>query len=58
MFGSLNDDHTADERMFNRGSYYFRPKVWTVEEQYDIMYNVAKKSILYYFDRYDKESFM
>ncbi len=61
MFGELNTDHTANcgqNGLFNRGSYYFRDTEWTLEEMYDIMYDVAKKSILYYFSKYGENTFI
>ena len=60
MFGSLNEDHTFNEGpngSFNRGSYYFKSDRWTIEELYDIMYEVAKRSIYYYFSKYGEKSF-
>ena len=61
MFGALNIDHTANcgqNGLFNRGSYYFRDKEWTIKEIYDILYDVAKKSILYYFSKYGENTFI
>lgn len=60
MFGSLNTDHTSNEGpdgIFNRGSYYFKSDNWTIEELYDIMYEVAKRSIYYYFSKYGEKNF-
>ena len=60
MFGSLNTDHTFNEGpngVFNRGSYYFKSDSWTIEELYDIMYEIAKRSIYYYFSKYGEKSF-
>ncbi len=60
MFGALNEDHTFNagpNGMFNRGSYYFRSEHWTIEELYDILYDVAKRSIYYYFSKYGEECF-
>ncbi len=60
MFGALNTDHTASEgpfQEFNRGSYYFREKSWTAEEIYDILTDVARKSIFHYFSKYGDHAF-
>ena len=60
MFGALNEDHTFNEGpngIFNRGSYYFRSEYWTLAEMYDILYDVAKRSIYYYFAKYGEDSF-
>jgi type II restriction enzyme len=60
MFGALNQDHTFNEGpngIFNRGSYYFRAENWTIDELYDILYDVAKRSIYYYFSKYGEENF-
>lgn len=56
-FGALNTDHTYNVGPFNRGSYYFRDREWTAEEIYDILYDVAKKSIYYYFAKYGDDTF-
>lgn len=61
MFGKLNTDHTYNEGnsgMFNRGSYYFRKEYWTEPEMYNILYKVAKKSIYYYFSKYNDLQFI
>ena len=60
MFGELNKDHTSNEGLngvFNRGSYYFRAAEWKLKEIYEILYNVAKRSIYYYFSKYGEENF-
>lgn len=60
MFGTLNADHTANvgpNGVFGRGSYYFRNQSWTAEEVYNIMYDVAKRAMYYYFSKYGEESF-
>ena len=60
MFGTLNEDHTFNEGpngIFNRGSYYFKAENWTIDELYGILYDVAKRSIYYYFGKYGEASF-
>lgn len=61
MFGELNKDNTFNigpNKEFARGSYFFRAPYWTAGEMYDIMYNVAKTSINYYFNKYGKDNFV
>lgn len=60
MFGKMNTDHTFNEGkngIFNRGSYYFRSEYWTAGEMEDILHEVAKRSIYYYFSKYGEGSF-
>jgi len=61
MFGKLNTTYLhneGDTAKFNRGSFYFREKEWSVNEMAKIMYDVAERSILYYFSKYGKKTFM
>ena len=60
MFGELRQTHLHDEGphgLFDRGSFYFREKPWSVREMADIMFNIAERSIWYYFSKYGKRSF-
>ena len=60
MFGELNTDHTVNEGpngIFNRGSYYFRREPWSSEEMYNILLDVAKRSVYYYFSKYGDSHF-
>lgn len=59
MFGRLNTTYLFNEEQgrFNRGSFYFRPERWTVDEMTEIMYDIAERSVLYYFSKYRKERF-
>jgi len=59
MFGKLNKTYLHNEEggKFNRGSFYFRPEAWTVEEMYNVMYDIAKRSVLYYFSKYNETNF-
>lgn len=60
MFGELGVDGTSNigpNGIFNRGSYYFRSPYWTGEEMYDILYDVGKRAIYYYFSKYGENSF-
>lgn len=70
MFGRLNTTHlhnSGDGGGFNRGSFYFREQRWTVEdreqrwtveEMNNILFDVAERSIYYYFSKYGKEKFL
>lgn len=59
MFGKLNTTYLFNEQQdkFNRGSFYFRPQRWTVEEMVEVMRDIAERSILYYFSKYKEEHF-
>lgn len=61
MFGKLNKTYlhnTGEGGKLNRGSFYFRDPQWSVEEMRAIMYDIAERSIFYYFSRYGKDAFM
>ena len=60
MFGHLNKEyvHALGGDRFNRGSFYFREKVWTKEEMARLCYSIAEKAVFYYFSKYGKESFI
>ena len=52
MFGKLNTTYlhnSGDGGRFNRGSFYFRELRWTIEEMYSVLYDIAERSIYYYF---------
>lgn len=59
MFGKLNTTylHNDANGRFNRGSFYFRPERWTVDEMSEVMRDIADRSILYYFSKYGKSRF-
>lgn len=60
MFGELNQINVVpegDAGQFNRGSYFFREKEWTVEEMASILGEVANRSIYYYFAKYGENNF-
>lgn len=59
MFGKLNKTYLYNEEngKFNRGSFYFREKEWTNDEMYDIMKDIAERSVLYYFSKYSEDHF-
>lgn len=59
MFGKLNTTYLYNEEhgKFNRGSFYFRPDRWSVDEMAEIMTDIAERSVLYYFSKYREEHF-
>ena len=60
MFGHLNKTYLHDQEggRFDRGSFYFRQQIWTVEEMAEIMTDIATRSVLYYFSKYGKSHFI
>lgn len=58
MFGELNKIYLHNQKLFNRGSFYFRKEKWSIKEMSSIMYEIAEKSIYYYFSKYNKNNFM
>lgn len=59
MFGKLNTTYLHNEEggKFNRGSFYFRPERWSVDEMVEIMKDIAERSVLYYFSKYREDYF-
>lgn len=59
MFGKLNKTYLHNEEggKFNRGSFYFRPNKWTVQEMATVMKDIAERSVLYYFSKYREDHF-
>ncbi len=60
MFGKLNTTYLYNEGngKFNRGSFYFRPERWSIDEMADIMKDIAERSVLYYFSKYRADHFL
>ena len=60
MFGNLNKIRVFTEGpngIFNRGSFYFREKRWTINGMVKIMKEISEKSVHYYFAKYGEECF-
>jgi len=59
MFGKLNTTYLHNEEggKFNRGSFYFRPERWSVDEMAAVMEDIAERAILYYFSKYREDHF-
>lgn len=61
MFAPLNQIEVlnlGDNGKFNRGSFFFREASWTPEEMEPIMYDIAERSIYYYFSKFGEDSFL
>lgn len=61
MFGRLNETHLHEQGPngeFRRGSFYFREQIWTVDEMAQIMFDIADRSVLYYFSKYREDAFV
>ena len=60
MFGTLNTVNVVNQGesgSFNRGSFFFREQKWSVDEMAEVMYEVASRSIYYYFASYGEATF-
>jgi type II restriction enzyme len=59
MFGELNKTYLHNEEggKFNRGSFYFRPNPWSVDEMVNVMADIAERAVLYYFSKYRENHF-
>jgi type II restriction enzyme len=61
MFGPLNEIcvvNQGDGGRLNRGSFFFREKAWTSKEMADRLFEVAQRSIHYYFAELGPEAFL
>ncbi|MDP2173658.1 MAG: EcoRI family type II restriction endonuclease [Candidatus Cloacimonadaceae bacterium] len=61
MFSELNVVRLHNEgasQQVNRGSFFFRKEKWSETEMYNIMFDIADRSILYYFSKYKQENFV
>lgn len=61
MFGKLCVTNVHDQGpngLFDRGSYYFREAEWSVDEMYEVMFDIAEKSMFYYFSKHGKARFL
>jgi type II restriction enzyme len=60
MFGPLNEINVVplgDAGQFARGSYFFREKEWSESEMVEVLFDVASRSIHFYFAKYGEETF-
>jgi type II restriction enzyme len=60
MFGKLNKIRVHNEGpngIFNRGSFYFREKLWSPSEMAEKMIDIAEKSVYYYYSKYGENNF-
>ncbi|MBN2208014.1 MAG: hypothetical protein JW759_01785 [Candidatus Coatesbacteria bacterium] len=61
MFGPLNRIQVVNEGeqgRLNRGSFFFREQAWTPDEMASVMYEVAQRSVHYYYAKYGKGRFV
>jgi type II restriction enzyme len=61
IFGHINETYLhalGPHGIFDRGSFYFRPDPWTLEEMREIMFDIAKRSVQYYFSKYGEKLFL
>ncbi len=59
MFGRLNEIsvvNLGDGGRFNRGSFFFREEEWSQTEMVDVMYDIASRSIHYYFAKFGADA--
>jgi type II restriction enzyme len=61
MFGELNKTYlhaVGPHGIFDRGSFYFREGAWSVDEMAEILFDVTKRSVQYYFSKYGEKHFL
>jgi type II restriction enzyme len=60
MFAPLNQIEVAnlgEHGTFARGSFFFRVEAWKADEMAEILYDIAERSIYYYFSKFGESSF-
>jgi type II restriction enzyme len=60
MFGPLNKVQVVNQGergQFNRGSFFFKVEAWTPAEMAEIMHEIARRSVHYYYAKYGEERF-
>ncbi len=60
QFGRLNKEHLHNQganNEFDRGTFYFCVEEWTEAEMADLSYEIAEKSVYYYFSKYGEDAF-
>jgi type II restriction enzyme len=58
QFGQLNKTYLFNTKKTNRGSFYFDDLPLTNDKMLDVMLDIAKRSIHYYFSKYGEENFL
>lgn len=61
MFGQLNHVSVVNlggTGQFNRGSFFFRRARWEKDELETVLFDIASRSIYYYFAKYGQEAFV
>lgn len=60
MFGPLNEINVVpagENGQFCRGSFYFQEKPWSKRKMAEVMFEVASRSVHYYFAKYGERQF-
>jgi type II restriction enzyme len=60
MFGPLNEINVVpagEGSQFCRGSFFFREKPWSKKKMAEVMFEVANRSVHYYFAKYGEDNF-
>jgi type II restriction enzyme len=60
MFGPLNEINVVpagEGAQFNRGSFFFQEQPWSEAKMAEVMFEVASRSIHYYFAKYGQAQF-
>lgn len=57
-FGKLNETNLYNTEFTKRGSFYFKEHPLNKNEIFNIMYDIAKRSIQYYFSKYSDKIFV
>lgn len=60
MFAPLNQIEVVnlgEHGTFARGSFFFRVETWKADEMVEILYDIAERSIYYYFSKFGESAF-
>lgn len=57
-FGELNKTNLYNTDFTKRGSFYFKEHPLEKNKIFNVMYDIAKRSILYYFSKYGDKNFV
>ena len=61
MFGHLNKEYVVDiggDRVFDRGTFYFRIQEWSEDEMFEKCLSIATKGVFHYFAAYGEDAFL
>ena len=54
---TVNLMNDGPEGVFNRGTFYFREQPWTEEEMYNLLRDISRRAVQYYFAKYGEKTF-